>query len=290
MADLGWIKEGKSKGQVVIPFQTNVHMGSEIRVRGRHYGSGPTPEFFEVFRGYGRLGRKYLAKRGRPTETLMVGLGLDATESTKEVAISEPFPVWVPRGRLRVPMFARDSVGTRTNPDPIFAARLGGINVKPDIKVRDIGGSVISAELTTAIDPEFDLSVLLPWQSGDNRTVSGDNGTVQDVIRDIAGDLAESTDVDYESAIAWLFEEVGWALPSDPLSGWSVQLSDRTMALADGQTAAISILFITPTPGAVAFAIQARGDVPDYDAATVASEIFALEVGPDLEEVSLTPL
>lgn len=285
MAVLGWTK---GADQAVIPFQTNVRVGSQIRVRGRHYASGHTPESFQVFRGYGSLARKYREWKGRPAETLLADLQLDAAQSTSTVAISEPFIVPQPRRRLRVPLFAQDSVATRTNPNPIFATRLGGINVGPTINVLGNGGSLGSAQVTAAVDPDLDLHVLLPWQSDHDETV-------QDVIRDIASDLAsEKAEFyeyeEYESATAWLLEDVAWALPTEPLPGWSIQISHRTMSLAEGQTSAISIVFITPTPGAAAFAIRARGAVPDGEIEEVASEIFALEVEPNLEQVSLTLL
>jgi hypothetical protein len=290
MAVLTWIKDVDG---AVIPFQTNIHVGSRIRVWGRDYAPDQTPDNFQVFRGYGSLARRFREKSGRPPETLMADLPADAAKATSTAAISKSLIVTAPRLRLRVPLFVRDSFGNRTNPNPIFAARLGGINVGPNVTVLGNGGSIATAEVTTAVDPELELRVLLPWQSGDDATASDvkNHGTVQDLIRDIAIDIAESTDgVEPEFASDSMREDIGWALPSEPLPGWSVELSTPTMYLGDGETAAIAIRFTTPTPGAAAFAIQARGIAPDGEIETVASEIYALAVEPGLERISLTLL
>lgn len=287
MTVLNWIKAADN---AVIAFDTNIHVGSRIRVRGTHYPSGQTPASFRVFRGYGRLAQKFLQRTGRPLQTLVAELDVEESLTTSTVALSEQFVVASPRRRLRVPLFADDSVGARTHPRPIYAARLGSINIAPNIVILGNGGSIGGAEVTTSVDPELELRVLLPWQTSDDLFPPQltDYDTVQDVIDDIALDLAEWTrGVDYESARSSILEDIGWALPRDPLEGWSVQLSTQTMYLGDGETAAIHIEFDTPTPGTAAFAIQARGALPDGEVETVVSEILAVEVGPDPEQVSL---
>lgn len=150
---------------------------------------------------------------------------------------------------------------------------------------------MVSADITTVVDPELDLTVLLPWATADNPE------TVQDVISEIADDLiAWNPDLGYEDdVVTSLYDDVRWALPDEPLAGWSVTLSERTLSLSDGQTAPFSVLFSTPTPGAIAFAIQGTGVVRDPETGEetverIVSEIMVLDVGPELGQVTFGQL
>ncbi|MGH3726801.1 MAG: hypothetical protein ACRDUS_22050 [Mycobacterium sp.] len=285
VAMLTWIKDGN---WAVIPFHTSVYKGSGVRVRGRHYAANESPEFFQVFRGYGSFSRRFLKLRNMPTEKLVVS-DLAVVLAQPGLAVSEEFLIPTPGYRLRAPVFVRDSLGTDTHPNPIFATRLGGIDIEPKIGYHGIDVSVIKGEISTAVDPELRFEVLLPW-------ANGDGGTVRDVLGDIANDLVDWNDgLSYDDVYSSLLKDAQWALPGEPLEGWSVGVSETGLSLAEGQAAPLGVLFRTPTTGAVAFAVQAAGLVQDPHTGEetyerIVSDIFVLDVDRELGQVTLCQL
>jgi hypothetical protein len=157
------------------------------------------------------------------------------------------------------------------NPSSVIrSSRLGGIRINPSVTVlHGVSVNAVSADIRTAVDPELYFDVVLPWPNGTQETIAD---LVQEVAQDIDASLPEPMD-GTEGGLRQLVE---WALPPSPPDGWTFELEPRNLSLDDGQQAGLRLAIAAPTPGAVAFAIQARSDGD-----TVFSDLVALDVPPD---------
>jgi hypothetical protein len=267
MPVLRWKKDGS-----VVPKKTNVHVGSEVVVEGRFYEATSRPASITVFRQYRGISAAYRRFRHREVEEVITTLYLFPAGADATLFLTESLTVPNVGLRIHAPLWGDDGVGNRTS--IIYASQLGGFQFGPNVTIAGIGGGLGHVDFTASVDPEVEFSLLSPWNP------PGTNGSLADLLGEIAVDTARGVEESPEEVQAALIEQLGWALPPEPPPGWELYIPESRRFVDEGQTVRVEVNFVTPTPGRTALAIQA--EAVGAPGLVAASEVFVLEVDNDL--------
>jgi len=278
MPEIVWLKSDDAR----ILAGTTVRVGSKVKVRGRYYAGG-LPSRFKVLQGHGKLVRRFLKERKKPEFTSREEY-LDAIETSAMSVVSEALTIpTLGLMHFNASFLLEDDFGNRS--PLIYGSKLCGLNI--GVSGGAPGASLnVQVGVTAAIDPSVELSVLLPWE-----TEGG--GPLTPVLWELGQDLsfAMGGEISIEEAGSDLSEFIRWALPVEPLQGWSFSIPESTLVLSAGEAATTRIEVSAPTSGVTAFAVLARAIIdnePSGDVAVV-SDIAIVEAYENAEVV-LVPL
>lgn len=266
MAVLDWCN---SKG-AVLP-GGSVRTGKEVLLSGRGYST--QPDDFTVYRRFGLLLRRFRERKGKPA-TCAVGNPLVARAVNSEDAQAGPWVLRSPGRRLKWRVFFEDDQLGRS--EELHVSRLGAIGPSTGVA---IGPFVfgINTQITAAVDPVVQLSVMTPW--------GGDEDDFSQYINELAEDATEDGE-DSEETLGALREYLERYLPSDPPEGWEFVIEQDEFELEEGESTSIQILVQAPTAGATAFAVQMTGEV-EGERVTVASDPMVIHVPEDWRHATL---
>jgi|GEM_PF-5775340 len=248
----------------------SIRAGTEVFLSGENYDALPAE--FVVRRRFGALMRKHREKKDLPI-TEQVGNPLPITPGGEGRGEAGPLVLRTPGRRVKWRMFFEDA--ERNNSEELHVSRLGS--------VRSLGVGVSEAELkadfdlTLAVDPHVELSLLTPWDSGEANLLP--------FLRELADDVC-ATDENTDESFASLHEFLAEFLPDAPPPGWSFEIEPDEFDLGEGESDSFSIRVEAPSPGAAAFAVQMTAEI-DGELAMAASDLLVVRMPEDGRTVEL---
>jgi hypothetical protein len=242
----------------------SVRNGKRVFLSGERYET--LPDEFTVQRRFGLLLRQYREKKDLPI-TAQVGNPLPIRPAGNGEGEAGPWVLRTPGRRLKWRLFFEDGKGN--NSEEIHVSRLGrfrslGLTASE-------GGLVVDGDLTAAIDPHIELSILTPW--------GAEEADLQPFLRELADDVRSPEESNTES-LASLTQFLGEFLPDAPLPGWRFEVEPETLDLDEGESASFRIRVETPSPGATVFAVQMAAKI-EGESVMVASDPLVVRAPED---------
>jgi hypothetical protein len=259
---------------------TRVKPDKLVRFSGEKYDSEFRDGYFELWRVPPPLVRAWRRRRGDPEEKYEESWSAFPDPNHSERYISDPIPLPSPGFRLQRTYRFRDSLGNTSGLLRVIAfasvdvglplGAIAGAMTGAPIDSGDLGTTIV-----TAVDPTLRLDVLTPWGEGPLN--------LRDHLREVAADWADDpADTDHlHQELAGMLEEY---LPERPPEGWDMEFAEQNITMAEGEARRVPLRIRTPTPGAIAFAVQAA-NTDDPEQASVSDVAILVASGEQPPEL-----
>jgi hypothetical protein len=216
------------------------------------------------------VGSFILRKKNKPEAKFRDSV--DALPIDDTSVFSEEFAIPTFGLRFHVPLWLVDNLNNSSS--RLFASSLGGLKIAPNIQVAGTGGGVGEAQFKTAVDPFVELRAVFPWDGGFRRYI-------EEAVEEVVPEVEE----DPGGLVEEVYGDFAWAMPREPLPGWSIDISPNAFNADDGAEVPLRLELSALTPGITVFFIEATAEGGEVGAV---SELALLEADEN-GELTLDP-
>lgn len=256
-----------------LPARSSLSNGFGVCMEGRRY-TGGLPDSFDLWRMYSPIvGACAQGIRRRPPGKHLDDDTWNANDIGGGVVRTEPLPLKVSRvtGTHRWQFTDGRSWSQPVRTVRFVDLRLGGHLRSPSVLPVDVEVGVEATVPTGLADPNFRLSLVVPWQRPES-----EERTIRDLLSDEITETDGTMDDELNSALGDFLNDYLW---DEPPEGWELSVEPDALGIEPGSTGAGVVRVKTGQPGGVAVAVEAV-DIDDRERRGY-SDVFVVERDED---------